>query len=169
MLEQIASYLEKLGYTTEEQGTIEKYLVVFRSGKPLGFILSDCSMRLVSDVEGTDGIRDAIAFLQKNQYLQPVGNGEFLLARYRQDQMTTYFDMKDRLVRYAVYLVDKNTGEAANTIYESYDDAAYRFITDSRMADLKKYLPQKKSFSERIREKLLRYLLSKSHQQPERQ
>ncbi len=49
MLEQIASYLEKLGYTTEEQGTIEKYLVVFRSGKPLGFILSDCSMRLVTD------------------------------------------------------------------------------------------------------------------------
>ena len=163
MLEQIASYLEKLGYTTEEQGTIEKYLVVFRSGKPLGFILTDCSMRLVTDVEGADDIRDAIAFLQRNQDLKPAGNGEFLLASYRNNQITTFYDVKDRLVRYAVYLVDRETGEVGNTVYESRDTAMYRFITDSRMADLKNYLPQKKSFSERIREKLLRYLLSKSH------
>ncbi len=169
MLEQVAAYLEKLGYTTEEQGTIEKYLVVFQSGKPFGFILSDCSVHLVADAEGIDNICDAISFLQKNGDLQPVGNGEFLLARYRQDQMTTYYDMKDRLIRYAVYLVDGDSGEVGNTVYESYDDAVYRFITGSGMADLKRYLPQKKSFSERIREKLLRYLLSKSSQQPERQ
>ncbi|HEX3016250.1 MAG TPA: hypothetical protein VHP31_00145 [Caproicibacter sp.] len=168
MLEQIAAYLEKLGYTTEEQGSIEKYLVVFKDGKPLGFILSDCSVRVVSDAEGTGDVEEAIGFLQKNRDLQSVGNGEFLLAHYRKDQMTTFFDVKNHLVRYAVYLVDGNTGEADSTIFESYDAAAYCFVTQSRMIDLNRYLPRQKHLSERIREKLLHYLLSKSNHEPER-
>lgn len=169
MLEQIAAYLEKLGYTTEEQGTIEKYLIVFQKGKPLGFILSDCSVCLVSDMQESDGIRDAIAFLKKNQSLKAVGNGEFLLGSYRQNQITTFYDVKNRLVRFAVYLLNNETGEVGNTVYESEDTAMYRFITESGMFDVKKYLPKQRSFADRIREKLLHYLLSKSKQQPERQ
>ncbi len=168
MLEQIVSYLKKLGYTAEEQGSIEKYLIVFQKGKPLGFILSDGTLRLVSDVEGADGVRDAIRFLQENRDLRPAGNGEFLLASYRQNQVTVYYDVRDRIVRYSVCLVDTDTGEVRREVFESKDTAMGRFAAETGMFPSGGLSARKQSLSERLREKLLRYLLSRSKQQPER-
>lgn len=168
MLEEITAYLEKMGYTSEEQGSIEKYLVVFREGKPLGFILSDCSLRLVTDAKGAEGVRGAVAFFQKNRNLKPVGNGEFLVSLHRGNQVTTFYDMKNRHEMFAVYLEDKNNGETSNTIFETADDAEYYFIQESHQIDLNRYLPRKESLSERLRGKLLHYLLSKLNRQPER-
>lgn len=168
MLEQIAAYLEKLGYTAEKQGTLEKYLVVFLEGHPIGFILSDSSVRLVAGAEGAESIKEILGFIKKNQDLQCVGKSEFLLASYRRNQLTTYYDGKDRLIRYAVYIHDDAAGEGSSTVYESYDDAAYRFMTLSHMIDLKKYLPRQEGFADRLRIRLARYLMSKSSRQAER-
>ena len=168
MLEEIASYLEKLGYTSEEQGGIEKYLVVCQKGRPLGFILSDGSLCLVEDAEGAEGVRDAIGFLQKNRGLQPVGNGEFLVSSHRRDQLTTFYDVGAKREMFATYLVDKESGEVRHTVYQSCEDAEYHFVTESGQINLSQYLPRKKGLSERMREKLLSYLLSKSDRQPER-
>lgn len=162
MLTKIAAYLEKLGYTAEEQGSIEKYLVVFKSGRPLGFILSDLSARLVADVKDTGNITDILNFLKKNRGRQSVGNGEFLLGLFCENKLTTFYDEKDRMVRYATYILDVQTGEVASTIFESYDDAAYRFVTQSHMIDFKKYLPKRDSFSEKVRKRIIKYLMSKS-------
>ena len=162
MLSKVAAYLEKLGYTAEEQGSIEKYLVVFKGGRPLGFILSDLSVRLVSDVRGTENIEEILSFFKKNHSRQRVGNGEFLLGLFYENKLTTFYDEKDRIVRYATYIQDVSTGEAVSTIFESYDDAVYRFVTQSHMIDFKKYLPKRDSFSEKVRKRIIKYLMSKS-------
>jgi hypothetical protein len=162
MLAKVSAYLEKLGYTSEEQGSLEKYLVVFKDGHPLGFILSDLSVRLVSDVKGAENISEILNFLKKNRDRQSVGNGEFLLGLFCDNKLTTFYDEKDRMVRYATYIFDEKTGEVSSTIFESYDDAAYRFVTQSHMIDFKKYLPKRDSFSEKIRKRIIKYLMSKS-------
>ena len=166
MLEQIANYLEKIGYTAEQQGSIEKYLVVFLKGRPLGFILADGSVRLVSGAEGADDIRQILAFLDKNKNLKNVGNGELLVGEYRGHQLTTFYDVKDRMERFAVY-IREDDGKVGSTIFDSEEKASYRFITQSRMFDLKKYLPRKESFMNRVRAGLIRHLMSKSGRQAE--
>lgn len=168
MLEQIANYLEKIGYTAEQQGSIEKYLVVFLKGRPLGFVLSDGSVQMVSGAEGADSIQDILNFLKKNENLQSMGKGEFLLASYRSDRLTTFYDGKDKIVRYVSYIHNGSTGEVNSTIYESYDDAVFRFVKGSGMINFKKYLPRKESFADRTRERLIRYLISKSNHKAER-
>ncbi|MVB10833.1 hypothetical protein CAFE_15310 [Caprobacter fermentans] len=169
-LDQAATYLEKLGYTAEKQGGLEKYLVVFRKARPLGFILADGSVRLVNGEKGADGIRQILGFLEKNHSLELVGNGEFLIGDIRGNQYTTYFDSADQIVRYAVYIHDKN-GEVRSTIFDSEKDAAYEFISKSQVIDLKKYLPQQEGFMNRARSRLIRYLMqqnNKNKQQVER-
>lgn len=157
MFQKIISYLEKLGYTVEEQGRLEKYLVVFKDNLPVGFIMSDLSVRLISDAEGDDGIQEIIGFIQKNQNLQSIGSSEFLILDYRGNQLTTFYDDKSRTIKFASYVHDGN-GEVQSVIYQSEDTAIHRFIIQTQMIDLKKFLPAKSSLKDRIRQWLIRFL-----------
>ena len=56
MFQKIIAYLEKLGFTVEEQGRLEKYLVVIKSNRPVGFIMADLSVRLVPDADENGNI-----------------------------------------------------------------------------------------------------------------
>lgn len=111
---------------------------------------------------------DAVGFLRENRDLQPLGNGEFLLASYRQNRVTACYDVKDRLVRYTVCLPDRDSGEVRTAVYESKDAAIRHFAEESEMLGRSGILLSRESLAERLREKLLRYLLSKSKQQSER-
>lgn len=162
MLEQIAAYLKNIGYTVEEQGRIEKYLVVFRAGRPVGFILSDLSVKLVTDAEGQEALKKMIEFVRVNQNNQSVGKGEYVQLNYCGHRLTAFFSQKAMSVQYAAYIRDDETGEVHSTIYSSRDEAFYKFITQTQMIDLNRLIPAKKSFRERIRSRLIRYLLSKS-------
>ena len=162
MFQKIISYLEKLGYTVEEQGRLEKYLVVFKDNHPVGFIMSDFSVRLVSDAEGDDGIQEIIGFIQKNQGLQSVGSSEFLILEYRGSQITTFYNDKSRTIKFASYIHDGN-GELQNAVYQSEEAAILRFVVQTRMIDLKKLLPAKNSLKDRIRQWLIRFLQEGQH------
>lgn len=162
MFQKLIDYLSKLGYTVEEQGKLEKYLVVFRSGRPLGFILSDFSVRLVADADGKDNIVEIIQFVKKNQNLPITGGSEFQIADYRGNKLTTFFDPKTMLTKYTTYILDPETGETASTVYESPETAAFRFVTQTGFVDMKKLLPQRAGWTDRMRTKLIRYLMSKS-------
>lgn len=158
MFQKIIAYLEKLGYTVEEQGRLEKYLIVFKEGKPLGFILSDLSVKLVSDAEGCEHISEILDFIRKNQDLQSVGSSEFLIGEYRGNQITTFYDEKTMLVRFATYIHDCDTGEVHNAVYDSEEAADYHFITQTKILDIRKFMPVKRSLKERIRLRLIRFL-----------
>ena len=157
MLQKIISYLEKLGYTVEEQGRIEKYLVVFKDNHPVGFIMSDLSVRLVSDAEGNDSIQEIIGFIQKNQNFKSVGSSEFLILDYRGDYVTTFYDDKARMIKFASYIHDGN-GEVQSAVYQSEEAAKCRFNVQTQMIDMKKFLPPKNSLKDRIRQRLIRFL-----------
>ena len=157
MFQKIIAYLEKLGYTVEEQGRLEKYLVVFKSNRPVGFIMADLSVRLVPDFDDNGNIQQIIGFIQKNQDLQIIGGSEFLLISFRGYQLTTFFDEKAMSVKFASYIHGGN-GEVQTAIYSSYDTAIYRFVTQTQMFDIKKYLAPKMTFKERIRKRLISFL-----------
>jgi hypothetical protein len=159
-MEKIVAYLEKLGYTVEEQGKLEKYLVVFKNNRPIGFILPDLTVKLVSDAGEQNNIREIIDYVNKNQGLESVGASEFLLASYRGSQMTTFFDTGTMHPAYVTY-VRTNTGEVKNTTYKDFDTAMYFFITQTQMIDLRKFAVQHESLSVRLRTWLINYLLSK--------
>ncbi|QAT49147.1 hypothetical protein EQM14_04800 [Caproiciproducens sp. NJN-50] len=167
MFQKLIAYLSGLGYTVEEQGKLEKYLVVFRSGRPLGLILSDLSVRMIADAEGKENIAEMIRFMKKNQSLPNVGGSEFQIACYRGNQLTTFFDPKTMLIKYTTYILDPKTGETASTIYESPETAAFRFVTQTGFVDVKRLLPQREGWTDRMRTRLIRYLVSKSNRPAE--
>lgn len=159
-MEKIVAYLEKLGYTVEEQGRLEKYLVVMKNNRPIGFILQDLTVKLVSDAGEQSNISEIINFINENQGLESVGASEFLLASYRGSQMTTYFDTDTMHPAYVTY-IRSGSGEIKNTTYTNFDTAMYFFITQTNMIDLRKFAVQHESLSVRFRSWLINYLLSK--------
>lgn len=124
MIEQIISYLEKLGYTVEEQGNLAKYLVVFKAGRPIGFVFPDLTVKLVTGTGEQDNIEKIIDFINQNKGLESAGKSEFLLASFRGNQLTTFFDVKSMCAKYASYIVG-NTGETKSIIYENHSKAIF--------------------------------------------
>jgi len=167
-MERIVSYLEKLGYTVEEQGKIEKYLVVFKAGQPVGFILQDLTVKLVSGSETMDNIQAVIDYLNENEGLEYVGASELLIASYKGSRLTTYFDVKEMKPWYVCYIRSMDTGEVVNSTYADRDTAAYMFITQTKMLDLRKFTAQQESFSGRMRNRLINYLLAKKEKAGQR-
>ncbi len=161
-MEKIVSYLEKLGYVVEEQGKLEKYLVVFKENRPIGFILPDLTVKLISDAGEHNDIRKIIEFLNQNQGLDRVGASEFLLANFKGSQMTTYFDVKSMRPVFVMYLRGTDTGEVKSFTYDDFDTAIYSFVAQTQMIDPHKFSVQRESFGDRIRTRLINYLLIKS-------
>lgn len=161
-MERIVSYLEKLGYTVEEQGKIEKFLVVFKAGQPIGFILQDLTVKLVSGSDTTNNIQAVIDYLIENQGLDNVGAKELLLCSYRGSQLTTYFDTDEMKPCYVCYVRNSDTGEVKSSIYQEEDTAAYMFISQTKMLDLRKFTAQQETFGDRVRNRLINYLLAKN-------
>lgn len=155
----ISEFLEKLGYTVEEQGRISKYLVISKDG-PIGFLMPDLSVKLVPG-ENQEGISRVITFFKKNHSLQSTGIGEFILATFRGSQLTTFYDTKLNQVRYSVYVMDAN-GTVETSVYESYDMAAIHFVTQTNLVDLRRLTPKHVGLRSRLRARLLRHLLAKS-------
>lgn len=168
-MEQIVSYLEKLGYTVEEQGKgkIEKYLVVFKDGSPVGFILPDLTVKLVSGAGEQNNIKTIIDFINQNQGLTPVGASELLVATYKGSQLTTFFDVKAMQAAYVIYIRENSSGEVKRTKYSDFDTAVYFFLTQTQMVDLTKFTAQRESFGDRLLTKSINYLLSKKKERAE--
>jgi hypothetical protein len=164
-MEKIISYLEKLGFTVEEQGKLAKYLVVFKAGLPIGFILPDLTVKLISGVGEQNNIEEIIKFINSNKELDSVGASEFLLASYRGNQMTTFYDVKSMHVKFTTYIRDGVTGEVATKVYENYESAVFFFVSQTNMIDLNTLrTSNRESLGERIRTWMINYLLSKSKQ-----
>lgn len=163
-MEKIVSYLEKLGYIVEEQGRIEKYLVVFKGKQPIGFILPDLTVKLVSGYESQDNIQAVVDFLNDNQGLESVGASELLLAGYRGSQLTTYFDVKSMLPLFVCYIRNLDTGEVITSTHRDADTAILAFVTQAHMIDLSKFTASKETFGDRIRGRLLNYLLAQKNE-----
>jgi hypothetical protein len=165
-MDKIVSYLEKLGFTVEEQGKLAKYLVVFKAGLPIGFILPDLSVKLVSGAGGQNDIEEIIKFINSNKELESVGASEFLLASYRGNQLTTFYDVKSMHVKFTTYIRDGTTGEVMNKVYENYDSAVFFFVSQTNMINLDALrTTNHESLSNRFRTWLINYLLSKSKQE----
>lgn len=153
-MENIANYIEQLGYTVEEQGTINKFLIVFDDGMPLGFILSDLSVRLTGDLQD-DRLEKIIKFVDDNKQFDSVGVSEFLLIKYRQHQLTTRFDAKNNTVKYTSYIVD-DKGEVKTIEYQDEQKAIYGFCTSTGMIDFKDLGKNKMSLKEKVGHMLLK-------------
>lgn len=162
-MEKIVSYLEKLGYTVEEQGGIAKYLVVFKDGLPIGFIMPDLSVRLISGADDNHDIAKIVDFVRRNSTLQSVGTSEFLLAVFKGSQLTTFYDAKSQSVSYAVYISNPE-GEVQSHRYDQYDTAAYLFATQSGLIRPEQLKAHRLTIGDRLRGKMLDYLLSKSQE-----
>lgn len=169
-MEKLVSYLETLGYTVEEQGRIQKFLIVFYQGLPVGFILPDYSVRLVTDADGMqrESLGKIVAFFQEHHNLPSVGSGEFMILNYRGNQLTVFFHPKHQRIHYASYTVSPETGETHRNLYMNYDTAIHHFIEQTQMINLHELhsLPRK-TLSERFSEWLLQYLLKKSQEKLE--
>ena len=166
-MEKIVSYLEKLGYTVEEQGTLVKYLVVFKDGLPIGFIMPDLSVKLVTGAGEQQDLNQVIAFVTENKDLPEVGGSEYLVASYRSNQLTTFYDVKTMNEAFAIYVHD-GQGHKANYIYKNYDAAVYDFVNLSGMMDLTKFQSRKRqTLGQRFRNWLLQYLMNKSDEKAE--
>lgn len=157
----LAPYLEKLGYTVEEQGSIAKYLVVFKNRLPIGFIMPDLSVRLISEAADQDNIQKIVDFVRHNSHLQSVGGSEYLLAVFKGSQLTTFYNVKNQTVSYAVYISNSESGEVKQNRYEQYDIASYFFATQSGLIRAEQLKMRHPTIGDRIRGKLLDYLLSK--------
>lgn len=167
-MEQLVLYLETIGYTIEEQGKVQKYLIVFYDGLPVGFILPDFSIRLVTDADGAHqkALPQILAFFGEHKDLPTVGNGEFLLVNYRGSQLTAFYHTKHKKIQFASYVILNETGEVQKTLYTDYQVAIKNFVQQSHMIELQelKSVPQK-SLGKYIRKRLLQYLLNKSQEE----
>ena len=140
-MDQIAAYLEKLGYEVEDQGKIKHFLIVLKDGLPIGFILPDFTVKMVAgeDTQKYDMLQHIVSFVRVNQHLQTAGQGtaEYVVTTYRGSQLTTFFDLEAGHERFAFYIVNSSgeVPEVAPT-FDSYDDAIRDFILQTGMIDL---------------------------------
>ena len=163
-MDEIAAYLEKLGYAVEDQGQIKHFLLVLKDSLPVGFILPDYSVRMIEDVDDTAAgvLPKVINFVKANQGLPMAGKSEYIVATYRGNQLTTFFDVNSGLVKYAVYTINQDSGELTidGQPYESYDNAALAFVTVTGMIRMDELEPPKVPLNHRWRRKLARRLLN---------
>ncbi len=155
-MDKIAIYLEKLGYTIEEQGTISHYLVIFKDGIPIGFLMQDCTLSLVNKNDEA-GLVDVINFVKEHSNLEIVAGHEYLLATYKANKLTTYYDTKLRKVCYATYIVHDGDDVKSQTYTNSYS-AVMDFVVQSDMlqsGDLKR---NHENMKDKIINKLINYL-----------
>lgn len=162
-MDQIAVYLEKLGYEVEDQGKIKRFLLVLKDGLPIGFILQDFTVKMISgeDTQKYDMLQRIVSFVRTNQHLQTAGQGnaEYIVITYRGNQLTTFFDLKTGQERYAVYIIN-DSGEVSSTIptFDTYDAAIREFISQTSMIDLKA-AAAKEPFHIRWRRRLVKHLM----------
>lgn len=158
-MERIAIYLEKLGYTIEEQGSIARYLVIFKSGVPVGFIMPDHTMSLVNK-EAEASLSEVIKFVTENLNLELVAGAEYLVATYKGSKLTTYYDVEQNLVSYASYIVDKN-GEIETQLYFDLYTATIDFATKSQMLNPHDIKHSGIGFKDNLINKIVKFLLTK--------
>ena len=169
-LEKVVIYLEKLGYTVEEQGKIQKYLIVFRAGLPIGFILMDMTVKLVADADEQQEqcLKNVIAFVNENKDLMGVGNSEYLLVDYKGNRLTTFYDINSMSAQFVSYVHSDSTGEVVSTAFSNYDTAIYNFVAATKMMNLDALKAAKHdTFGDRMRTRLINYLINKSKEKAE--
>lgn len=158
-MERVADYLEKLGFTVEEQGTIAKYLIIFKAGMPIGFILADYTVSLVSNEDETE-IKKVINFVNDNSYLELVGGSEYLLATFIANKITTYYDVTQKAICYVCYLVDENGCVNTQKFYDK-NMALLNFVKKTKMLNPDDIKKNGVSFKDSMLNKLISYLMSK--------
>ncbi|HCC02411.1 MAG TPA: hypothetical protein DEP60_06885 [Ruminococcaceae bacterium] len=164
-MDQIAAYLEKLGYEVEDQGKIKRFLLVLKDGLPIGFILSDFTVKMIAGEEAQKAseLNKIVAFVKANQHSETAGHNsaEYIMVTYRGNQLTTFYDLEAEKSRYAIYIIDKN-GEVSDTppLFDSYKAAMHEFILQTGMIDLKAVF-KKEPFRIRWRRKLINRLMKK--------
>lgn len=158
-MERIAQYLEKLGYTVEEQGSILRYLILIKKGVPIGFILPDYKVSLANKDDEQE-ILDVINFVQQNDKLDIVAGSEYLLATYIVNRLTTFYDTKNKVVSYVSYLVD----EIGTVTTETYTDkavAVVEFVTKTGMLNIDEIKGKGLSLKDAMINKTIAFLASK--------
>ena len=129
-MEHVASYLEKLGYTIEEQGSISKYLVIFKEGMPLGFLMPDFTLSLVNTTD-EELLNNIISFVKENDNSEIVSGHEYLVSSYRHHKLTTYYDTQLRMPCFATYIVSTDDGTVTVQAYTDIDIAKNDFLIKS--------------------------------------
>lgn len=152
-MEKITAYLENLGYTVLEQGKLGKFCTILKDGMPLGFLLSDLTLQVISGTE-CGPLQAALSFEKENGELEPVGKGEYLLAQYRQQKLTTFFDLETQKPNFVVYL------DGRSVPFDKEEDARYHFATRSGLMP-EESAKERTSWLYRLRERIIRYLLQK--------
>lgn len=128
-MEQIAAYLEALGYQVEEQGKIKRFLTILKDGLPVGFILPDFSVRTMDSQD--DKLAEIVRFVQENQNLPIAGAGrqEYIIANFRASKLTTFYDTDLLKPRYNLYIEKEDGSIATPPPYDSYHAAMAEFLT----------------------------------------
>lgn len=159
MLQRIVLYLEKIGYSIEETGSLAKFLVIFRDGVPMGFILPDLTVSLV-EKENEDLLNLLVTFIRSNDGLDLVAGSEYLLSHYGSHKLTTYFDIESKQAKYACYIA--SDGEVSHTVFDSPHDAGIQFAVLSGLVDPSALRNNGNcSFRDKLISKIIHYLSSK--------
>lgn len=160
-MEKIVHYLERIGFTVTEQGSLaNKYIVILKDQKPIGFIFADMGISL-TDKSMEQDIQSLIDFINANSSLQLVGDGEYLIATYLHNTLTTYYDHESRTAKWMVRIVD-DMGIVSDYTYSDVSKANLDFVVKSELisADNLKVIDNT-SLSKKIIKKIIKHLSAK--------
>lgn len=160
-MEKIVHYLERIGFTVTEQGSLaNKYIVILKDNKPIGFIFADMGISL-TDKSMEQDIQGLVEFINANNSLQLVGDGEYLIATYMHNNLTTYYDHESRTAKFLVRIVD-DMGIVSDYTYADVSKASLDFVVKSELIsseDLR--VVDKASLTDKLIKKLIKYLSAK--------
>jgi hypothetical protein len=164
MISQLVTYLEALGYTVQEQRGIRPFCVVMRGTEPVGFLLDDYSLKLMDDGEDRESLQKILDFVRENQNLTLKGKNEYVLATYLSHQLTTFFDVQNKIPKYTVYITEES-GKALSTLYTDREAALRSFVRDTEMVALEQ-LTRRRSWGKRMEDKALHWLMERQKEEP---
>lgn len=150
-MEQLAEFLRQMGYTVTKGGTehfSSEFLAILKEAQPIGFILADYSALTTSD-ETRKLLSDLAAFWKANSKAPGRGKSEFLILYWKENEITTNFDVQAGQELYNLYLHGKNVEQ-----FQSLDEAMEKLdkecpITYKRIITVKqKEQPQLEKTSE---------------------
>lgn len=108
-MEQLAAFLRQAGYTVWKGGTkhfSSEFLTVLKDAYPIGFILSDYSVRTTSP-ESQMILNGLVAFWKTNHTAPLRGQSEFLVLFWQRNEITTNFDFQTGQEIYTLYIPGK--------------------------------------------------------------
>ena len=130
--------LEQCGYQVEQSTKLPaEYLIIFQSGKPIGFLFQNGNISLLADMtKETEKLTALVAFFKEYKGLEQLPDNTYVLMRYMHAFLTATFSPDTRAEIFTGHLVD-DSGAVREIVYADRLTAIRNFLISTEAIRLK--------------------------------